>query len=79
MSDTFCIELNDPDQEEIDEFTAFMTEYQNSLTEHIECLAKELNVSYGCACNIFRLREKSCWTQEAEDKLIAKGVVANQK
>lgn len=38
--------------------------------EAIKSLSKELNVSEGCANDVFYLRSRSRWTQELEDQLI---------
>lgn len=41
------------------------------MIEHIETVAQELGIDYGAADDIVYLRQRSRWTQEKEDKLIA--------
>lgn len=66
------IELNPKEmtEKDWDKFQTAMDEMNNAMMQEISDLAKELNVSEGCATNIWYLRTRSRWTQESEDYLI---------
>lgn len=68
---TFVIELSEnPSRTEMDLFQAFLDKNAQAQCEYEEKIAKELNVSIECACDIAYLRTRSRWTQEKENKLI---------
>jgi hypothetical protein len=46
-------------------------DYYNELEEYLKSLAEELHCSVGCAGDVWYLRQRSRWTQELEDELIA--------
>ncbi len=58
----------------MDEQTAkeIQDEYYNELESYLEDLAQKLNCSRACAGDIWYLRQRSRWTQELEDELIAR-------
>lgn len=55
-------------QEEVNQF---QDDYYNELQEYLESLAGELQCSVACAGVVWYLRQRSRWTQELENELIA--------
>lgn len=55
-------------QEEVNQI---QDDYYNELQEYLESLAGELQCSVACAGDVWYLRQRSRWTQELENELIA--------
>jgi hypothetical protein len=67
---TYCVELDNPSEENIGELTNIMNKLQDQMVKYTEEEANKLNISFGCATDIIYLRTRSMWTQEKEDYLI---------
>lgn len=65
---TFSVDLTKV--ENWDAFNEIMSDYQKEQLEYIESLAKELDVSVGCATDVLYLRSRSRHTDELEKELI---------
>ena len=67
----FDIDIKKVDEEnKWDKLQEFMDKAQDETEKYIEGLAKNLGVTYDCACDVWYLRTRSRWTQELEDELI---------
>lgn len=69
--DVVSVELSgDATQEQKDELTELMGEWQDAMIEDQKDIAKTLNVSLGAASSIQYLRTRSRWTQNKENELV---------
>lgn len=72
----FCFnsDQNDADpQADMDEFCSAMNYVQDAWTKEIEELAKTLGITLGATGDVWYLRQRSRWTQEAENEIIESG------
>jgi len=69
-SSFFSVEVPVDNESKMEEFFDLMNKQQDEVEKYIKSLATELDVSYGCACDVYYLRSRSRWTQELEDGLI---------
>lgn len=67
---TFAVEVPVHDSEAMDEFQKAMDAHAEAVNKYIDEIAQKLEVSDSCAMDIYYLRSRSRWTQEAEDELI---------
>jgi len=68
---TFTLDLTqNRSKEDWDNLQAVMDKVHNETVDYIQSLAKELNVSEGCAWDVWYLRGRSRHTPELEKELI---------
>jgi hypothetical protein len=70
MMNTYCIELTNPTEEDMNTLTEIMSKAQDEYVEYVQKFAEENNISTACANDIIYLRSRSRWTQKLEDELI---------
>jgi len=68
---SFCVELSpEMNEKQQNEFQEFMNDLHDALAEHVEEVAKGLEISTENAGQIIYLRGRSRWTQELEDRIV---------
>lgn len=66
----FAMTIPADSPEQMEAFQKIMDEINDATCKYIQNLAKELNVSEGCAADVWYLRTRSRWTHELEAELI---------
>lgn len=68
---TIILDIPHPDDKDsMDSFQEIMEEMNNSMNKEIEDLAKQLDVTWGLASEIWYLRTRSRHSVETEDRMI---------